>query len=74
MAGLRLFAHVLVDIFADHPPLYRESVIRVRDSVDLDRALPSSRGANELLKSRSVESTLPPHHLLLVDRPFSGDR
>jgi transposase len=40
LAGL--LAHVLVAKFADHLPLYRQSVIYARDGVELDRALLSS--------------------------------
>jgi transposase len=39
LAGPGLLAHVLVAKFADHLPLYRQSVIYARDGVDLDRAL-----------------------------------
>jgi transposase len=41
-AGPGLLAHVLVAKFADHLPLYRQSVIYARDGVDLDRALLAS--------------------------------
>jgi transposase len=39
IAGPGLLAHVLVAKFADHLPLYRQSVIYAREGVDLDRAL-----------------------------------
>ncbi len=39
IAGPGLLAHILVAKFADHLPLYRQSVIYARDGVDLDRAL-----------------------------------
>lgn len=39
MAGPGLLAHILVAKFADHLPLYRQSVIYARDGVELDRAL-----------------------------------
>jgi transposase len=39
LAGPGLLAHVLVAKFADHLPLYRQSVIDARDGVELDRAL-----------------------------------
>jgi transposase len=42
LAGPGLLAHVLVAKFADHLPLYRQSVIYARDGVDLDRALLAS--------------------------------
>ena len=38
-AGPGLLAHVLMAKFADHLPLYRQSVIYAREGVDLDRAL-----------------------------------
>ena len=42
IAGPGLLAHVLVAKFADHLPLYRQSVIYAHASVDLDRALLAS--------------------------------
>jgi transposase len=42
IAGPGLLAHILVAKFADHLPLYRQSVIYARDGVDLDRALLAS--------------------------------
>jgi transposase len=39
MAGPGLLAHVLVSKFADHIPLYRQSVMYEREGVDLDRSL-----------------------------------
>jgi len=38
IAGPGLLAHILVSKFADHQPLYRQSVIYARDGVDLDRS------------------------------------
>ncbi len=42
IAGPGLLAQILVAKFADHLPLYRQSVIYNRDGVDLDRALLAS--------------------------------
>jgi transposase len=42
MAGPGLIAHVLVAKFADHLPLYRQSVIYAREGVELDRSLLAS--------------------------------
>lgn len=42
IAGPGLLAHVLVAKFADHLPLYRQSLIYAREGVDLDRALLAS--------------------------------
>jgi transposase len=42
IAGRGLLAHVLVAKFADHLPLYCQSVIYAREGVDLDRALLAS--------------------------------
>lgn len=39
MAGPGLLAHVLVSKYADHLPLYRQSVIYEREGVELSRAL-----------------------------------
>jgi transposase len=38
MAGPGLLAHVLVSKFADHLPLYRQSVMYAREGVELDRS------------------------------------
>jgi transposase len=38
LAGPNLLAHVLVSKYADHCPLYRQSVIYAREGVDLDRS------------------------------------
>lgn len=42
IAGPGLLAHVLVAKFADHLPLYRQSVIYAREGVELDWALLAS--------------------------------
>nr|WKF58035.1 hypothetical protein HUO10_002532 [Paraburkholderia busanensis] len=39
MAGPGLLAHVLVSKFADHLPLYRQSVMYAREGMELDRSL-----------------------------------
>ena len=39
LAGSGLLAHVLVSKFADHIPLYRQSVMYAREGVELDRSL-----------------------------------
>ena len=39
LAGPGLLAHILVSKFADHLPLYRQSVIYAREGVELDRGL-----------------------------------
>ncbi|CAB3797995.1 IS66 family transposase [Pararobbsia alpina] len=39
IAGPGLLAHVLVAKFADHLPLYRQSVIYAREGVELDRSM-----------------------------------
>jgi len=39
IAGPALLAHVQVAKFVDHLPLYRQSVIYVREGVELERAL-----------------------------------
>ena len=38
MAGPGLLAHVLISKYCDHLPLYRQSAIFARDSIDLDRS------------------------------------
>lgn len=42
LAGPGLLAHIIVAKFADHMPLYRQSVQYAREGVDLDRALLAS--------------------------------
>lgn len=42
LAGPGLLAHVLVAKFADHLPLYRQSVIYAREGVELERSLLAS--------------------------------
>lgn len=42
LAGPGLLAHVLVAKFADHIPLYRQSMMYAREGVDLERALLAS--------------------------------
>ncbi|MDB5841789.1 MAG: transposase family protein [Herminiimonas sp.] len=42
LAGPGLLAHVMVGKFADHLPLYRQSVIYAREGVDLSRGLLAS--------------------------------
>jgi transposase len=42
IAGPGLLTHVLVPKFADHLPLYRQSVIYVREGVELERSLLAS--------------------------------
>ncbi|MEI6003472.1 IS66 family transposase, partial [Paraburkholderia bengalensis] len=39
LAGPGLLAHVLVSKFADHIPLYRQSVMYAREGIELDRSL-----------------------------------
>lgn len=39
LAGPGLLAHVLISKFADHLPLYRQSVMYAREGVELDRSL-----------------------------------
>lgn len=39
LAGPGLLAHVLVAKYADHVPLYRQSVIYAREGVELERSL-----------------------------------
>jgi transposase len=38
VAGPGLLAHILVAKFADHQPLYRQSVIYARQGVEIDRS------------------------------------
>ena len=68
IAGPGLLAHVLVAKFADHLPLYRQSVIYARDGVDLDRALLASwvGAASALLETAAFADPIPlPEPLVL---------
>ena len=62
-AGPGLLALVLVAKFADHLPLYRQTVIYAREGVDLDRALLASwvGAASALL--RPLVDAIRPHVL-----------
>jgi len=57
LAGPGLLAHVLVSKYADHMPLYRQSEIYSRESVDLDRStLAGWVGATSELLAPLVEA------------------
>jgi transposase len=72
LAGPGLLAHVLVAKFADHLPLYRQSVIYARDGVDLDRALLASWvGAASALLRPLVEAIR--RHVLAATKLHADD-
>jgi transposase len=72
LAGPDLLAHVLVAKFADHLPLYRQSVIYARDGVDLDRALLASWvGAASALLRPLVEAIR--RHVLAATKLHADD-
>jgi transposase len=72
IAGPGLLAHVLVAKFADHLPLYRQSVIYARDGVDLDRALLASWvGAASALLRPLVEAVR--KHVLAAHKLHADD-
>ena len=71
-AGPRLLAHVLVAKYCDHTPLYRQSEIYARDSVDLDRStLAGWVGASAALLAPLVEATRT--HVLSAARLHADD-
>ncbi len=72
IAGPGLLAHVLVAKFADHLPLYRQSVIYAREGVDLDRALLASWvGAASALLRPLVEAIR--RHVLAATKLHADD-
>ena len=72
IAGPGLLAHVLVAKFADHLPLYRQSVIYAREGVDLDRALLASWvGAASALLRPLVDAVC--KHVLAADKLHADD-
>lgn len=73
LAGPGLLAHVLVAKFADHLPLYRQSVIYAREGVELERSLLASwvGAAGTLLRPWSMHcaaTSLPPRGCMLTTR------
>jgi transposase len=72
IASPGLLAHVLVAKFADHLPLYRQSVIYAREDVDLDRALLASWvGAASALLRPLVEAIR--KHVLAAHKLHADD-
>ncbi|MFC7517624.1 IS66 family transposase [Herbaspirillum sp. GCM10030257] len=72
LAGPGLLAHVLVSKFADHLPLYRQSVIYARQGVELDRAtLADWVGASSALLRPLVDAIR--HHVLAADKLHADD-
>jgi len=72
IAGPGLLAHVLVAKFADHLPLYRQSLIYAREGVHLDRALLASWvGAASALLRPLVEATR--KHVLAAAKLHADD-
>lgn len=70
--GPGLLAHVLVGKFADHLPLYRQSVIYARHGVDLDRAtLADWIGASSALLRPLVNAIR--RHVLAADKLHADD-
>jgi transposase len=72
IAGPGLLAHILVAKFADHLPLYRQSVIYAREGVDLDRALLASWvGAASALLRPLVDAVR--RHVLAASKLHADD-
>lgn len=72
IAGPGLLPHILVAKFADHLPLYRQSVIYARDGVELDRALLASWvGAASALLRRLVDAIR--RHVLAAAKLHADD-
>lgn len=72
IAGPGLLAHVLVAKYADHLPLYRQSVIYAREGVELDRALLANWvGATSALLCPLVEAVR--KHVLAASKLHADD-
>jgi transposase len=72
LAGPGLLAHVLVSKFADHLPLYRQSVIYAREGVDLSRALLADWvGASSSLLRPLVEAIR--RHVMAANKIHADD-
>lgn len=72
MAGPGLLAHILVAKFADHLPLYRQSVIYARDGVELERSLLASWvGASSALLRPLVDAIR--RHVLATNKLHADD-
>ena len=72
IAGPGLLAHVLVAKFADHLPLYRQSVIYACEGVDPDRALLASwAGAASALRRPLVDAVRA--HMLVASKLHADD-
>lgn len=72
IAGPGLLAHVLVSKFADHLPLYRQSVIYAREGVELDRGLLADWvGSCAALLRPLVEAIR--RHVLAADKLHADD-
>jgi transposase len=72
ITGPGLLAHILVAKFADHLPLYRQSVIYARERVDLNRAqLASWVGAASALLRPLVDAIR--HHVLAASKLHADD-
>jgi transposase len=70
--GPGLLAHVMVAKYADHLPLYRQSVIYAREGVDLDRALLASWvGAASALLRPLVDAIR--RHVLVATKLHADD-
>jgi transposase len=72
MAGPGLLAHILVAKFADHLPLYRQSVIYSRDGVELERSLLANWvGASSALLRPLVDAIR--RHVLATNKLHADD-
>ena len=72
LAGPGLLAHVLVSKYADHCPLYRQSEIYARESVDLDRStLAGWVGASSELLAPLIEAVR--SHVMAASKLHADD-
>lgn len=72
MAGPGLLAHILVAKFADHLPLYRQSVIYAREGVELERSLLANWvGASSALLRTLVDAIR--RHVLATNKLHADD-
>lgn len=72
MAGPGLLAHVLVNKYADHCPLYRQSQIFARENIDLDRSTLAGWVGKSAAPLEPLADCIQ-HHVLFGQAIFADD-
>ncbi|OTP74123.1 Mobile element protein [Caballeronia sordidicola] len=72
LVGPGLLAHVLVSKFADHIPLYRQSVMYAREGVELDRSLLAKWVGHAATLLKPIVETLR-HHVMSATKLHADD-